>query len=245
MLNLCLHCGGRQVDRDRIAAVPTPPATATWTPIPHDRLIDHIERTVVGQGFRIAQQAHALWGDGNRYFGLLELVHENPSAEYGLVLGLRNSHDKSLTASIALGSQIFVCDNLSFFGEVVLARRHTRFIERDLPSIVARATARLSEMRGLHDRRIDCYKRTPLSDPQVHDVMIRAVDAQIIPVTAIPDVVREWREPSHPEFCADGPSGWRLFNAFTEAIKGKSLILLPLRSLKLQGLLDPLCDVAA
>jgi len=244
MLDLCLHCGAHRVNREQVAAVPTPPATRTWQPIPHENLLTQVERSLDGKGLQIVQQAHALWGSGDRYFGLMELAHADMSSEYGLVMGLRNSHDKSTTASIALGSQVFVCDNLSFFGEVVLARKHTRFIERDLPGIVAQAVARLSDMRVTHDERIDAYKVTKFTDPQTHDLLIRAVDDRVLPVSYLPDVIREWREPRHEQFREDGPSAWRLFNAFTEALKGKSLALLPYRSHRLQGLLDPLCHVA-
>lgn len=243
MLDLCLHCGGQQVDREQVANVPTPPATRTWQPIPHENLLTQVERSLDGKGLQVVQQAHALWGDGDRYFGLMELSHADQSAEYGLVLGLRNSHDKSTTASIALGSQVFVCDNLSFFGEVVLARKHTRFIQRDLPGIVAQAMASLSDMRVTHDERVTAYKQTTFTDPEVHDLLIRAVDDRVLPVSYLPDVLREWREPSHEEFLEDGNSAWRLHNGFTEALKGKSLALLPYRSHRLQGLLDPLCHV--
>ncbi|MBD3674530.1 MAG: DUF932 domain-containing protein [Planctomycetaceae bacterium] len=243
MLDLCLHCGGHQVDREQVAAVPTPPATRTWQPIPHENLLTQVERSLEGKGLRVVQQAHALWGDGDRYFGLMELSHADESAEYGLVLGLRNSHDKSTTASIALGSQVFVCDNLSFFGEVVLARKHTRFIQRDLPGIVAQAMASLSDMRVTHDERIAAYKQTTFTDPEVHDLLIRAVDDRVLPVSYLPNVLQEWREPSHDQFLEDGNSAWRLHNGFTEALKGKSLALLPYRSHRLQGLLDPLCHV--
>ena len=37
--------------------------------------------------------------------------------------------------------------------------------------------------------------------------------------TRLPAVLREWREPRHPEF-REGRTAWRLFNAFTEALKG-------------------------
>ena len=47
----------------------------------------------------------------------MELVGGNTNVDYSLVLGLRNSHDKTFPASLALGSQVLVCDNLSFFGE--------------------------------------------------------------------------------------------------------------------------------
>jgi hypothetical protein len=41
----------------------------------------------------------------------------NPE-DFGLVAGVRNSHDKSFPASLVLGASMFVCDNLSFSGEV-------------------------------------------------------------------------------------------------------------------------------
>ena len=45
------------------------------------------------------------------------------------VVGVRNSHDKSFPAGLVIGASIFVCDNLSFSGEVKLARKHTVHVE--------------------------------------------------------------------------------------------------------------------
>ena len=159
MANLLMHCGGKQVSRDAIENAPTPEKTNSWTPIAHNRLLELAEFTITTQGFRITNQAHGLWGNGDRYFGLMELSNNQEHEEYSLVLGLRNSHDKTFPASFALGSQVLVCDNLSFFGEVVLTRRHTRFIERDLPGIILQAVGRLSEMRSHQNDRIEFYKR--------------------------------------------------------------------------------------
>lgn len=183
MVNLVLHCGGRHVSREIVTATPTPPASTTWTPVPHHRLLDEVEGTLVASGLSIANQAHALWTGGLRYFGLLEVTKGEVNREYGLVVGLRNSHDKSFPAAIALGSAVFVCDNLAFSGEVTIARRHTRFIERDLPRIVHTAVGRLADIRGRQDERIAAYKTTDLADSAAHDLMIRAVDANALPVT--------------------------------------------------------------
>ena len=183
MANLLMHCGGRHVTRDDVANVSTPTRTRSWVPVPHHRLLDLVESTIDGQGYRVTSQAHGLWGDGDRYFGLMELANGHAADDYGLVLGLRNSHDKTFPASLALGSQVLVCDNLSFFGEVVLTRRHTRFVERDLPGIVAQAVGRLSEMRTQQADRLDAYKQTRIKDRTAHDLMVRAVDARVIPVT--------------------------------------------------------------
>lgn len=245
MANLLMHCGGEHISRDDVANAPTPQRTKTWVPIAHQRLLDLVETTIDGQGFRITNQAHGLWGDGARYFGLMELSTGIASDDYSLVLGLRNSHDKTFPASLALGSQVLVCDNLSFFGEVVLTRRHTRFIERDLPHVVATAVGRLSEMRVQQSDRIEAYKDKRIKDSTAHDLMVRAVDTRVIPVTQLPTVLKEWREPRHDEFTQNGRTVWRLFNAFTESFKSRSLEMLPRRSQALHGLMDRVCRLAA
>ncbi len=75
--------------------------------------------------------------------------------------------------------------------------------------------------------------------------MVRAVDSRVSPVTQLPTVIKEWREPSHDEFAENGRSVWRLFNAFTERFKSRSLTVLPRRSQALHGLMDCVCQVAA
>ncbi|MDA7878655.1 DUF945 domain-containing protein [bacterium] len=245
MADLLMHCGGKHITRDELNWAPTPARTDTWVPVPHHRMLSIVDRTIEAQGFRVTNEAHGLWGDGARYFGLMELGYEAVEEDFSLVLGLRNSHDKSFPASLALGSQVLVCDNLSFFGEVVLKRRHTRFIERDLPGVVNEAFGRLSDLRMQQADRIGAYKEKRISDRTVHDLLVKAVDSRVIPVTQLPKVLDEWREPSHQAFTENGRTVWRLFNAFTESFKGRSLEMLPRRSHTLHGLMDRVCHLAA
>ncbi len=247
MVNLLMHCGGRHVSREDVLYAPTPLRTHSWVPVPHHHLLELVERLLSGYGYQITGQAHGLWGQASeRYFGLMELSSRSvlDHEGYRLVLGLRNSHDKSFPASLALGSQVLVCDNLSFFGEVVLTRRHTRFINRDLPAIVAHAVGRLSQMRLAQAKRIELYKQTRIYDHTAHDVIVRAIDSKVLPVTHLPKVLSEWREPSHVEFTENGRTVWRLFNAFTESFKSRSLEALPQRSHALHGLMDRICQLA-
>ena len=244
MPNLLLHCGARHVERHAVEGAPTPNPSATWVPIPHHNLLEQVETTLQSSGLTVVNEAHALWHDGLRYFGLLEVANGKPDEDYALVVGLRNSHDHSFSASIAMGSSVFVCDNLAFSGEVAIARRHTRFIRRDLPRVVHTAVGRLTDMRVQQHERITAYKQMQISDSLAHDLVIRAIDASILPVTQVPAVLSEWRAPSHEEFVADGKTAWRLFNAFTETLKGRNLAALPSRSLALHGLIDGVCGLA-
>ena len=105
-------------------------------------------------------------------------------------------------------------------------------------------SGRLSDLRGQQDRRIQFYKETTLTDSAAHDLIIRAVDANVLPVTQVPEVLSEWRAPSHEEFTVDGKTLWRFHNAITHVWKGRNLTALPRRSQALHGLLDTQCELA-
>jgi hypothetical protein len=233
--NLCLHCGAQTVERNQVQLVPTPCATDTWTPIPHLELVTQVERTLKSNGLVVGTQAHSLTRDGARYFGLMEVQRDEFDVDYCWVLGLRNSHDKTFPAGITAGASVFVCDNLSFSGEVKLARKHTRFITRDLPQLVQGAVGKLMDHWNHQDTRLSIYKLTEIEDRTAHDLIVRATDVGVCPNKLVPRVLREWREPRHDAFIPR--NAWSLFNAFTEALKG-NLIELPRRTEALHGLLD-------
>jgi hypothetical protein len=165
----------------------------------------------------------------------MEVRRDASSADYCWVLGLRNSHDKTFPAGIVAGAQTFVCDNLSFSGEVKLARKHTTHIGRDLPRLVQSAVGKLTERWHHQDERITAYRLADIDDRSAHDLIVRAVDVGVCPNKLVPRVLQEWREPRHDAFATR--NAWSLFNAFTEALKG-NLIELPRRTEALHGLLD-------
>jgi len=240
-LNLMLHCGADEVERKVLDMVPTPESTDSWQPIPHHQLVGAIEERVKGSGFEIVQQVHGLTREGDRYFGMIQVANGSNPDDYGLVIGIRNSHDKSFPAALALGAGVFVCDNLSFSGEIKLARRHTRFISRDLPQLVSRAVGMLGGHREVQTKRIACYKETELKDAEAHDAIINALDARVIGTNKVMPVLKEWREPSHDEFRPR--TVWSLFNAFTEVLKGNATNALP-RTQALHGLCDHVCGLS-
>jgi hypothetical protein len=233
--NLLLHCGAQASARQDVIAVSTPRSTETWTPIPHIDLINQVENTLRANQLHLGTQAHSLTHDGARYFGLIEIRRQESAEDFCWVLGLRNSHDKTFPAGIVAGMTVFVCDNLSFGGEVKLARKHTRFIVRDLPRLVQSAVGKLMDRWHHQDTRLATYKLADLDDRVAHDLVIRATDVGVCPNQLIPRILHEWREPRHPEF--QPRTVWSLFNGFTEALKG-NLVELPRRTQALHGLLD-------
>ena len=240
--NLILHRGAQLVSRDELLTVPTPPRTQSWVPIPHSRLLDGVQTAMERSALRVVSERHGLTSDGSRYFGLLELSNDHDTSDFGLLVGLRNSHDKRFPAGLAVGARVFICDNLSFSSEIVLARKHTVHVERDLPQLIERAVGQLGNHRRTQESRFAAYKSHELADTLAHDLIVQALDGQVVPVTQVPAVLKEWREPRHVEF-RQGKTAWRLFNAFTEVLKG-NLDALPRRTQALHGLMDSACGLA-
>jgi hypothetical protein len=234
--NLLLHCGGATIEREDLYRQSTPDPSGRWCPIAHGALVDQVRRGLDNAGMRVLNEAHALNAGGAQYFGLMQVsIDDTENDEWGTVVGVRNSHDKRFPAALAMGSQIFVCDNLAFNGQVVLARRHTTHIMRDLPQLATRAVGKLRDLAIHTATRSVGYKEHGLNNVEAHDLIIRALDSGAITTTMVPKVLEQWRAPSHPEF--RDRNLWSLYNAFTETLKG-GLLKLPQRSEAVHGVLD-------
>jgi hypothetical protein len=241
-----IHAGGNHVERPELTLVETPPPEVDtgWTPIPHDVLVDQVTDSLAATGYDVVNEAHALAREGQQYFGMMQVSPQGltQADDYSLVIGLRNSHNKSFSAGLVCGSGVFVCDNLAFSGEIKIGRKHIRFITRDLPGIVHAAVGKLGDMRMHQDQRIAGYKTFELTDNQADHLIVQMLRDRIITTQQVIKVVNEWDAPSHPEFSSDGKTGWRLFNAVTEASKGR-LAALPRATQALHGMMDTVCGV--
>jgi hypothetical protein len=241
--SLTLHCGGERVDRDALRALPQPVGlTPTHFPISHYEFVSQTISQLEQVGVSVTSEAHGLMKDASRYFGIFGLGGGNDDDGYGLVVGLRNSHDRSVIAALALGAYVNVCDNLSFSGEVTIERKHTRWILRDLPKLMNEAVGKIVAQRVTMKQRVDRYREFELDDVHAHDLMIRSLRSGIVGASKLPLVVNEWNQPQHDEF--KPRTAWSLFNAFTEVLKGYEIHSSFARSQPLHGLFDIACGLA-
>lgn len=234
--NMILHCGAGFLSREDIDKIETPKPTATWTPIPHGTLIDEVKRALVGETISVTEEAHSTTKDGMNYFGLLQVSNKSKSDDFAYVVGLRNSHTMRYPAGLVVGAHVFVCDNLSFSGEIQVARKHTRYIMRDLQQLTVRAVGYLAAKWMDQETRINAYRDYKVSEMRAHDLTIKALDARAITVTQIPAILAEYRHPRHVEFAPR--TAWSWFNCVTEVLKPTNTFALPVRTQALHGLLD-------
>ena len=107
--------GGRAIDRQELALVPTPPATETHRPIAHCEIVEALIETLGFRHIGVVHDEYAVSPDGMKMFGVLDLATEMEGCRFSI--GLWNSHDKSMRLAMTCGYRVFVCSNMAFSGD--------------------------------------------------------------------------------------------------------------------------------
>ena len=226
-----------KVNAEQLQSVFTPEKTDSFQPIPHFGLVEMTRSAIERAGLFVTNEEHSLARGGQRYFGGFALAGADISgSDRQIVLGLRNAHDKSFAASICVGNQMMVCENLCFSSDIKLARRHTTNIMTDLPRVLADAVGRVVSHWNDMGNRIESYKQTEITRDRAADLLIDLVDSKAFPAREIYNAVQEFRNPRHEEF--KGGSLWTLYNSVTENLKGGDLGKLPFRTMTAQSIFD-------
>ena len=111
---------------------------------------------------------------------------------------------------------MFICDNLAFRSDLMVRRTHSPQGIANFSNDIATAVLELASFREAETVRIAALADTVMPDERADSLILRAaIDRGVIPLRAIPHVVREWKEPRHEQFAPR--TAWSLFNAFTSA----------------------------
>ncbi len=222
--------------------VPTPAGVGRWSPLSHITLVNELEHAITPYNMRIVNETFKLDADGHRMFGMLQIANCKPDTDVAYAVGLRNAHDKKISAGLVVGMGVAVCSNLSFKGEIKIGRKHTLEIHNDLPILMKGAIAELSKKWDIQDQTVSRYKQVDISVSQGHDILINCAKQDVFPKSRLMDVIEEFESPRHPEF--KDRNLWSLFNSVTELLKprqestGGTLWLLPNRTEALHHICD-------
>jgi len=236
-MSLMIHAGANAVSYDDVRAVVTPEGTDTHLPVPHHEIVELMRFTLGFHQHEILEEHHAITPDGMRYFGVMSL--RSPYGDYTDMLGLRNSHDKSLPIGIAFGSRVFVCDNLAFSADHVIRRKHTVKAKRELPALLADIIRPLADQRLAQNQKLVAYQNMAMTDALADHAIMQMYRKEVINLQRIGDVWQAYEEPPHDW---GSKTAWRLFNAATFALAGK-VAERPQITRDLHQVIDAVCTV--
>ena len=234
-MTLMLHTGGETISSADLRHLTTPDPTASHVPIPHHAVVDMVRYALGFFRHELLEEHHAVTPDGMNYFGVLSL--RSPYGDYTDMIGLRNSHKKQFPIGIAIGSRVFVCDNLAFHADHVIRRKHTANAKRDLPGLVSEVIEPLYLARQAQAERIGAYKGVALPDALADQAIMAMYRQDVINLTRIADVLSAYEDPPHDW---GDKTPWRMFNAATFALAGK-VIENPTTTRRLHDVIDGVC----
>ena len=104
MEGMMLHCGANLVEEKDVLAIETPPSTRTHYPVPHSLLINLIGKMLDNVGWSVISREYAIYNEGARMFGVWGIQNGSiGESDYGLTIGIRNSHDKRFPVGMVVG----------------------------------------------------------------------------------------------------------------------------------------------
>ncbi len=213
----------REVDLDELRSLPVHAIeTRSFKPMAHHELVDTVLDQADAQGLEVESMRLGVSNGADKmpvakFFGMLFLASVITEG-VKVIIGLRNALDKSRSAAMGLGGQVMVCENEDIHADVVIFRRHTTNIRRDIPSLIWSGLRRIPEFADDRARQIETMKSRFMSVPDSHDLLIRAYDAGAIGIRELPKVLAEFRKVENDERFGEC-NLWNNYNAFTETKK--------------------------
>lgn len=224
----------RVVDLSELSLItPKYTKTASYTPITHFIVQGIVKRALNNSGYSITKETHALYPGNNKYFGLFTLSIGDPNKEY--FIGLRNSTDKTLSASIVLGTCVLVCDNMAMYSRGNLSSKasakHSTYGVQTLISRIENSVKSIKTTILEIETQEFLLKTTVVGFKAGLDrALMMLYRANAITLQEIPLVQHEYRRHDgpggfssvNPDFGI--PSAYRLLQAITEAQKKRLTI---------------------
>src|SRR5579872_1431468 len=213
---LMAHCGSSKITREELKLIPTPEASATHQPIPHNQIVEALVEGLCFRHISAIREEYAVSNDGMKMFGVLDLETTFDGCRFSV--GIRNSNDKSMRLAVTVGYRVLVCDNMAFHGDFtpVLAKHSKHFSLVDVLSVGVDRMQRNFEPLAGH---IELVRHAPLTDDAAKLIIYEAfVEGSLAVPRHLARAVHEhYFEPQHEEFRAR--TAWSLSNAFTSAFK--------------------------
>ena len=225
-----------KVERDYLANLQTPaPRGSRHAPYPFHSFATDTVNAIENAGFTIEAEDYAITKDEQRLFGLLNIsrpvvepvyVHRAYGVpalhqpKWNLLVGLRGSHDQSVSRALAIGSQVMVCSNLCFHGSLGNWKsKQTTNIAQRVPEMVRDAVAGLGTAGQRLTIDFDQFNAQQITRDAGDKMLLDIYRNGGFSPSQMCRAIEDWDDCSVEEHTANGRNLWWLFNSATMALK--------------------------
>ncbi len=219
---LLTQCGSQRCSLEQLLTIQDPPKTKTYTPLGHyDFAVNVLTiASEILKGYRFDGDAYAVNSTGQKMFGVITYrkIKQAPDQELKLAIGIRNSHDGSMSAGLTIGSTVLVCDNMAFRGDITVMRKHSgEDMHRDLTDQIITAIYQSQHNFSQLQQDVEAMKSRRMNTRQKYEFVGMLTGEGILSPSQSSAAYKELWKPSHEEFTA--PTLWAGYNCVTEALK--------------------------
>jgi len=129
------------VTLNELKNVSLPEETRSYTPVPHGEFINIIREKADKEGFQFVREDYKIAREGDLMSGKLIFIGDEPGIN--MQIGIVNSYDKSKSAMIGIGAEVFICMNGCLSADYEMRRKHTTNVWRDLEEMISQSVKML------------------------------------------------------------------------------------------------------
>ncbi len=204
----------RNATRDELGRVALPVETKSYKPVPHLTFIESILEEADKKEFNLIRESYTMAREGNVISG--KLIFRGDEDGMDLQIGVVNSYDKSKSALIALGAEVFICLNGMVVADHHMRRKHTTNVWEDLNDLIQLG------VHNLYDEYVNSVKyRSRFSEIDLNkrvqaELLGRLFVEEEILTPTMANIVRE--EITNSKLFPDD-TVWSFYNHVTHALK--------------------------
>lgn len=199
---------------NELLEIPIPLSTNSYTPISHKEIIETIKEQLDIKGFKIKTSNYKANNAGTKLIGYYGIEHTD--SELGLMMAFRNSYDKTMSAGLAIGGQVWICENGMIAGDVSLIRKHTGIANKIINNTIVSSIDKFEKSFEsiIEDR--NTMKDIEITKKTCSELLGRMyVEEQMI-TSAQLDIIKNG---IYNSVNFKGDSAWDFYNNVTESLK--------------------------
>ena len=209
---------GLSASFDDLSLVPVPPATSTYTPVPHEDVVRALLEGASSLQLNVMDTKYTLMRGGRQLF-LSITLEGSTTGEYEWSLVGINSYDKKLALRLGGGLITSVCTNLSISGEYYYYHKHTPGVS--LMDAAKSVLGQLPRECEALEVAMNNMKRA-ISIAQGAYFILQWGKEVCLPRKDIYSILHQWEHPTYKEFMPYSNQVYGLYQAATTVCKGWS-----------------------
>jgi len=203
-------------------AAPVPARTESYSPIPHSFFLDTVRNEINNYGgLETTTDRIYTNGKGTKLVGFTGVkfrgMETDPDFGLEMMLGYKNSYDKSMAAALVAGIRVMICSNGCIGGDMVtFKRKHTGTIQEELADKAKEAIKSMKDGFSNLVLEVDIMKDYDLTPKQKAEIMgVMYFEENLVSPNQLSVIRKEMKESEH----FAGNTLWDLYNNVTESFK--------------------------